>query len=185
MQERPHDPHPVHPRRRLGRARCSPFGRSCTPTQTTTPSPRPTRPAKGSEPLLPPVSRRERPRSARSGLHTQLRSVRGRARRRVQEEPARTSTRGAGECARNDHRAPDTTAAKQDEYIEQTGRGPLVGRKGRTIDPRRAIRISSSASSGRLKSSGASEYSRSVAPSNAPSSAFSSRMRTSPFRASD
>ena len=139
------------------RARCSPRGRSCTPSQTTTPNPHPTPRVTGSEPRPLPVSRRARPRSACSEPRTQLRSVRGRARRRATEGSGRLRDRGSGECARNDDQAPDKTAAKRDENTEQTDpRRSHSQNGGRTIDLRRGIRISSSASSGRLRSSGAS-----------------------------
>ena len=158
------------------------------------------RPAKRRRPILVPLrlrraanlshtqrDRRARPRSACSEPHTRLRSARGQARRRrATEASARPRERGSGECARNDHHASGENAAKRDEYIEQTETRTLpFAERGRTIVLRRGIRISSFASSGRSKSSGASEYSRPVVRNNARSSASSSCTRTSPSRASD
>ena len=74
----------------------------------------------GSLPLR--VSKRARPRSARSEPRMQLRSVRARVRPRVRAESGRLTNRASGGCARNDDEASNQTAVKRGKYIGQTGR---------------------------------------------------------------
>ena len=68
------------------------------------------------------VSKRARPRSARSEPRMPLRSVRARVRPRVRAESGRLTNRASGGCARNDDEASNQTAVKRGKYIGQTGR---------------------------------------------------------------